>query len=422
MVGVWARLFFCVALMLAFGRMAFAFDEFDAVHAPARFTLSVDDLTLEIKGRMRLGLHDLEGSGGPGYDSPTDTATIGTRSPFVELDSFDLAFRVRWKDLLWLNTNVQFLTTGASLSAIYFEYRQVLSDWFEHAVEVGYKQPIVARHRHTVRYPFIATNYWKNPGHHVAYGAKFVLSDETSVSVLASLSLMRPLKAETIHGSPTYRGSFSTLSYGNAEPFSGNAPAGTGLVRFSTHGFLAEGFGFVGKLVTKSGIHVLIADFPYYRHHPSFDPNETEGAAYWYGGRLGYEGYGAHFLAEAIASREHLLSRVGMYAQGGYAYAREGAFWFNEFAGVVRYEQTWLLDSTKPFDESYALRSPEVLNAISWDYQAITLAMRIHIMDTFLALRCEYTFFIEHNGVPALGQKNLNIKNNELLIQLEARY
>ena len=163
-------------------RPALAFDEFDTQYAPPRFTLKYHDLTLEIKGRARLGLHDLQGEGGPDHDSPTDTATIGTRSPFVELDSFDLAFRLNWQELIWLNTNISFLTDSTSLSAIYFEYRDQLESWFSHGAEVGYLSSVVATDRHTVRYPLIATEYWKNPEYHAAYGAHFDLADEISLS------------------------------------------------------------------------------------------------------------------------------------------------------------------------------------------------------------------------------------------------
>ena len=206
---------------------AAAFDEFDTEHAPPRFTLDAHDFTLELKGRARIGLHDLQGDGGPKYDSPTDTATIGTRSPFVELDSFDLSFRVNWQEIIWLNTNISFLTDSTSLSAIYFEYKDNLETWFSHGAELGYQTPVIATDRHTVRYPLIAINYWKNSEYHAAYGAKFIFDEESSMTLYGSVGFMRPLKLEPIHGSPTYAGSYSTLSYGSAKPYSGNSASGT---------------------------------------------------------------------------------------------------------------------------------------------------------------------------------------------------
>ena len=411
----------CVLWMSWHATDAMAFDEFDTVHAPPRFTLSYQELMLEIKGRARLGLHDLQGDGGPEYDSPTDTATIGTRSPFVELDSFELAFRLNWRELLWINANVGFYTDSTSLSAIYFEYKQELNDWFSQGVEVGYQNSIVAAHRHTVRYPLIATNYWKNPEYHAAYGAHFELADETSLSLYGSVSMTRPLNSEPIHGSPTYAGSLKTLSYGSAKAFSGNSAAGTALLRFMTHGVSVEGFGYVGKITTKYGINTLISDFPYYRGLPDFDASQNEVLSWWAGGRVIFDAYGVHVMAEAIASKEQLLKRAGMYAQVSYTYQRESSF-FNTFEFLVRYEQTWLLDSTKLIDKSHALRSPELNNAISWDHQIVTLAARLNIIEDILALRAEYSFFMEKNGVDALHIRDESYDDNELLIQIEARY
>ncbi len=404
-------------------KSALAFDEFDAVHAPARFSINAnEDIGLDIKGRMRLSLHDLEGQGGPEYDSPTDTATIGTRSPFVALDSFELSFRGHWQDLLWINANVSFLTDASYLSAIYFEYKQDINDWYSHGVEVGYQNSIVAINRHTVRYPLIATNYWRNSEYHIAYGGKFSFGNDTSLSVYASLGLMRPLKSEPIHGSSVYKGTFSTLSYGPATAFSGNSATGTALIRLNTHGFNLDLFGFIGELAAEYGIQTLASDFQYYRFMPQFDPNEVEALAYWYGGRISFEKWGFHILGEAIASHEHLLNRVGMYVQAGYNWTRDDAFWMNAIEFVTRYEQTWLLDSTDPLDEKHALRSPETNNAITWDYKILTLALKTNIISDFVALRLEYSFFWEDNGVPELNLEKNEVKNNEFLLQIEARY
>ena len=68
------------------------------------------------------------------------------------------------------------------------------------------------------------------------------------------------------------------------------------------------------------------------------------------------------------------------------------------------------------------LRSPDINNAISWDHQIITLAARVRIVKDILTLRVEYNFFLEDNGVSALNYKQTDIDDNELLIQIEARY
>ena len=401
--------------------LAWAFDEFDTQHAKPRFALSFEDLTLEIKGRARIGLHDLSGKGGPEYDSPTDAATIGTRSPFVDLDSFDLAFRLNWNEMIWFNTNIAFTTSDTSLSAIYFEYKQDLNDWFSHGAELGYQNPLFATHRHTIRYPLIATQYWKNPEYHLAYGARFQLEENTAIAIYLAASFMRPLKSEPIHGSYQYAGSLKTLSYSSAKPFSGNSAAGSALLRLSSYGLSLEGVVQFGNIVTKDGINTLISDFIYYRSLPDFDPNQTSTMAWWAGARLAYNGYGVHIMGEFLASKEQLIERMGMYIQASYTYKREAKF-LNEFEILARYEQTWLSNSTNPIDDTHALRSQDTNNAISWDHKIITIAGKAHILDDILAIRLEYSFFLEDNGVPKLNIPNKSFDDDELLILIEARY
>ena len=408
-------------VLLMIPESAYAFDEFGEELAPTRFELTIDDLALQIKGRGRIGLHDLQGQGGPEFDSKTDTQTIGTRSPFVELDSFDLAFRFHWDQMLWINASADFTASGAYLSSIYFEYDDELPYNFSQAFEVGYQTSVVATHRHTTRYPLIAAMYWKNPEFHIAYAVSQRFTPETKLTLYADLSMMRPLKSEPLHNSPTYRGTYSLISYGSARSFSGNMPAGTLRLQFTTYGFLLEGFGFLGELSTQSGIDTLVSDIPYYRQMPGYLPDKASGKAWWAGGRIGYDGYGVHFLAEAIYSQEDLLDRFGWYAQASYTYPRESQ-WFNRFELLFRYEQIYLLNSDIPLNASNALRSPDIINAITWNYDIATIALHANIFRDFVSIRLEYAFIMEENGVDALGIDSVSVDNNELLLQLEARF
>ncbi|MFA5624057.1 MAG: hypothetical protein WC966_03230 [Bradymonadales bacterium] len=408
---------FC--LLSLYAQKLLAYDEFDEAYAPNNVSLHFQDLSFQIKGRMRLGLHDLEGSGGPGYDSPTDTQTIGTRSPFVELDSFDLAFRLQWMRMLALNSSVEFLTSGARLSNIYFAYSANLHDKLHHKAELGYLQPIFATHRYTARYPLIASVNWKNAEYHAAYKLKYQINNENAISLALAASMQRPLKSEPLHSSPTYKGSFSILAYGNARAFSGNSVAATALLRFESHGLALEGFGFIGKLSTHQGLDILIADFPHYRLSPKHNPDAKSGLAYLAGGRIYFEKHGFHFLAEAIFNRTGQLKHFGYYAQAGLELSRKST-WFHSMMFLLRYEQLLLLDSSRPLNSSYAMRSPEQSNAISWDYSIATLAIHAKILREFLTIRLEYAMIFERNDVPALAQRNLDVDNNELLVQLEA--
>lgn len=400
---------------------ALAYDEFDEAYAPNNVALHFNDLSLLLKGRMRLALHDLQGEGGPRFDSPTDTQTIGTRSPFIELDSFDLAFRLQWLKTLSLNASVEFLTSGASLSSIYFAYTDYLTPVIEHRAELGYMQPIFATHRHSARYPLIASTNWKNAEYHAAYSLLFHLNHSTLLRLVLAVSMMRPLKSSPLHASPTYKGSFSLISYADAKAFSGNSAAGSALLALQIHNFELEAFGFVGKLSTAQGIDILIADFPHYRLSPQFEPDATSALALLAGARVSFNMLGFHFMAEASYNKLQYLEQLGYYAEGGFTWSRS-ASWFHSLSLLLRYEQLFLLHSDTPLSSSMALRSPEVSNAISWDYSIATFAIHGKIFREFLSIRLEYALIFEQNEVAALNQRNLDIDNNELLLQLEARF
>ena len=126
-------------------------------------------------------------------------------------------------------------------------------------------------------------------------------------------------------------------------------------------------------------------------------------------------------MAEAIASQEQLIKRVGMYAQAGYTFYRDSSY-LNRFEFLARYDALWTLNSTVVQNAGVALRSPDVNNAITWDHHLITLAARLNLIEDILALRFEYSFFLEKNGVPDLNIQDVSVDDNELLLQIEARY
>ena len=74
-------------------------DDFaDHLAAPHFSWETSEGLELVLKGQARLSLRDIEGRGGPGFDSITDTRTIGTRSPTAGLDDATLATRLSLPD------------------------------------------------------------------------------------------------------------------------------------------------------------------------------------------------------------------------------------------------------------------------------------------------------------------------------------
>lgn len=414
----WALL---VLACLLTPQRALAVDEFGDEYTPPRFELRSGDLTLVFKGELELEFHDLEGEGGPGFDSPTDTRTLGTRSPFVELDSFSLALRLGIGEHVWINSALDFDTRDARVGAVFFDYRERWPSWLEHHLELGYQVPLVHLDRRTERYPLIATIYWRQPELHLLYDLDFELAVAVSLQLGASVAMMRPLGFAGVQESSNQAGTINVLAYDLAEPYSGNSPVAGGRLGVRLFGAFVEAFGFIGKLSARGGTDVLISGFPAYRELPGFGGDSSGGDFAWMGGRAGFVGFGANVFAEFIYSTEDLLDRWGFYVQAGYRLELLET-WLRAVEPIVRYEQYRLLDSTRPLASGNALRSVAPINAASWDFDVLTLALRCELYRDLLVLRFEYYLVDEANGVPALGIDDAPLDNDELLIQAELRF
>jgi hypothetical protein len=393
------------------------FDEFAEEHSPTHFELRAGLLTLALKGEVELELHDLEGSGGPGYDSPTDTRTIGTRSPVVEIDTFWLAPRVGIGEALAVNSVLEFTQTSARVSAVWFDVEVRGPAWLTHHVEVGYHTPIVKIDRVTERYPLIGSVYWREPEVHVSYEGSARVCGDVTVDLGVSLAMMRPLGYASVQESTSQVGTINVIAYGPARAFSGNGPVGGGRLRVSAWGAFVEGFGFVGRLAAEGGTDVLRSGF--------VTGTYTAGGRdfWWAGGRLGYQGHGLTAFVEAIASREDELRRWGAYGQASYRVVLSDEWrWLPSLEPVVRYEAYRILDSTRVGDSGRALRTTAVGYAVTWDWDILTLSLVTEVYRDIVRLRVEYYFIWEKNGVPALSIADEPFRNDELLVQLEVRF
>ena len=401
-----------------------SFDEFSDEQRPAHFELNTGhQLSLAIKGELKLGLHDIEGSGGPEHDSPTDTLTLGTRSPHIELDSFWLALRLGFSKHLNVNTLLEFSTSRASLSAVWIDFRTEAPKRLFHRAEIGYQTPIVAIDRRSERYALAATSYWKSPEFHLAYEGAFFFTPKIHLELGLSIAMMRPLTFSGVQQSNFQSGTINVLSYGPAKSFSGNGPVGGGRLRIEAYGAFLEAFGFIGKLAAQSGTDMLRSGFPNYRTLKGYSTaSALSGDFHWFGGRLGFWGKRLKVFAEIVASREDLLDRFGAYAQISYALALPFlGKWLCSVEPLVRLETMRILGSTEAKD-GVALRSPAMINAVSWDWNAVTAALALEVFDDLVFLRFEYYVLLEKNGVPALGIDESPFANNELLIQLSLRF
>lgn len=401
---------------------ASAFDEFADGFSPTHFQLRSRYLTLTIKGELELELHDLEGRGGPGFDSPTDTRTIGTRSPFVEIDSLWLALRIGFPAQIAVNTYVELTTWDARVGAVWLDYRGRGPSWLGHHVELGYHTPIVKIDRRTERYPLIGTIYWRQPELHLSWTGTFRLAERVELGLGLSVAMMRPLDFAGVQESTSQPGTINLLASGAARVYSGNRPVAGGRLRLAAYGVYIEGFGFVGRLASEAGTDVLRSGFPNYRDLPGYGGAEDDSFA-WYGGRIGYSGPHLRALVEAIASREGLLRRWGVYGQVSYAFElRPGATLVHTLETLVRWESYRLLDSAEVGPSGRALRSPAPINAVSWDYDVLTVALITDVYRDLVKLRLELYLIWETNSVPAAGVANEAFRNNELLAHVELRF
>lgn len=399
-------------------------DEFADSMAPPRFEMRSGLFRLAFKGAVKLELHDLQGQGGPGYDSPSDTKTLGTRSPFVEIDSFALALRLGVGETLELNTEVAFTLSRAMVNAVWIDWRSRGPSWWGHHVEAGWAPPIVKVYRRSERYPLLGMIAWRDSEAHLVYEATLDVARRVAIEMGASLAMMRPLDLVSVQDSRNQPGTLAVLAYGPARPFSGNGPVGGGRLRLVAWGAFAEAFAFWGRLAAEGGTDVLRSGLMNYRRLPGNDPSkESYGRFRWYGGRVGYEDHGVHAWAEAIVFQEDLLTRWGAYGQASWAIpVLRQTPWLPTIEPLVRYEAYRILGSADPIDPETALRSPAVANAPSWDWDVLTLAVITEVYRDLLRLRVEYTFLWEKNGVPALGMADQPIRNNELVLQAEVRF
>ncbi len=357
-------------------------------------------IAVELSGELELELVDIEGEGGPGFDSVTDTRTLGTRSPTVRLDTARVVVRARHVAGLGGALSVDLRPRGlyVGVATIDFErWGQRLWAGLDRPLpSAGRNHPLPSADRRTERYPLIAAAYWREPGLAAGWSGRF-----GAFEVGTSVGIRRPLDLSPVSEAPA-SGTLNVVGYGQARSFSGNGPVVGGYLGLSAHGVTALGFGFVGPLSAEGGTDVLRSALPRYRDLP---PAAEGTPAWWAGGRFGYDGFGVHVLVEAIASAEDRLSRVGTWAQLAYRVpVRDGA-WMPWLLPLVRWERTWM-------NGADVLRGHAPAHAAGWEWRIWTLALIAEVYRELLRVRVEYALVAESHSLP----------NDELLMHLEVRF
>ncbi len=409
---------------LAIGpRPAVAWDPFSDAEVPPHFVLrdgtGPDALTLALKGELRVSFHDLEGEGGPGKDSNTDTRTIGTRSPFVELSGFTLAPRLTLTPGFDVNTQLRFTPDDARVAATWLDGRFDTGP-VDHHVEVGYRPPFATRDPQAIREPLAATIWWSAPEMHAAWEVGQRFGPEGALAYVAGLSVAmgRPLGFAPVQASHAQRGTINVLAYDEGRIYSGNAPMYGARARFSAWDTALEVFGFLGELAAEAGTDELRASLAGY---PSRPGSATDRTSHWYGARLTFDAFGVHALVEGVAGAEGVLRRQAADAEVAYRWGLHSGRWFAAVRPFLRYDLYRIAESTV-VHAGQTLRSPSLSQAPTWDWTVVTAGLGTPVFRELLELRVEYDHITENNAVPTLDIPGAAFRNDELRAELRLRF
>jgi hypothetical protein len=381
-------------------------DDFaDHLAAPHFSWETSEGLKLVLKGQARLSLRNIEGRGGPGFDSITDTRTIGTRSPTAGLDDATLATRLSLPDAWRWHLQLRFTDTKAWVDASWVDW-STGDDATGATLELGHHHPLVAMAERSSRESLASRVYWGSSEEHLTGAVHHTIGD-ISLTWAQSLAMMRPLGAAPVNDGGDTLGTLAVLSYSKAEPHSGNRPVAGGMLSLTAPHVSASGFGFIGQLAEERGVSELSNRIANYTRLPG-DDGSTQ--FHWFGGRAQAEFKSSRATAETIQSQEGLLSRRLIWGElrGIQGLKR------HRLEPWARLERLTLLNGQAEIGETETLRNSATSQAITWDWQVLTLGMAIYGPGDWVALQLEHSFIGEPEGEP--------FSNDESTLQLELRF
>ena len=161
-----AAFLWAICMLLLPGSL-WGYDRFSDARIPPRFVLaSAEGLELVLKSQVAMAWRDLEGRGGPGFDSATDTVTLGTRSPHFALETARLALRAQLPDGVSVFSAYRFGQRDAALESVWLNYDLRARTWRLHG-ELGLNQPFVARDQRMGRSSIAERAYWGSSEAHL---------------------------------------------------------------------------------------------------------------------------------------------------------------------------------------------------------------------------------------------------------------
>lgn len=412
-----------ILALLLLAPAAHAYDAFSDTRSKARFALASDDgLRLVLKGDARFGLYDIEGDGGVGTDSTTDTATIGTRSAYAALDRARLAFRLETPSPLAFYSSLRFTPDKAYVEGAWIDLRHGFESGLAIHGELGLHAPLAATDRLTIRKSLAERIYWDQPEMHAAVEVSGPLGP-TQAWIGISAAMMRPLGLTPVNDASD-RGSTLAVVYNKlADSFSGIEPvygvrAGIAVL----DGALSlEGFAYLGALSRDAGTAELANNIPYYTPRARRDALNADTTYRWAGGRLDLDLAGFEYRLEAIASAESKLERWTAYTQVGYRIAPGlSDDWLTVIAPRLRAETYRIVDGGR-------LRVEAPNKGLTWDWDIITAALEVAIYRDIVTLHIEYSLvgeIVDGDGDAPLAAlaDDPHFDNDELTAQFELRF
>ena len=374
-----------------------------------------------LKGDARFGLYDLEGEGGLGHDSITDTTTLGTRSAFLALDRARLAVRLLTPSPVAFYSALRFEATQSRVEGAFIDVTHAFGGgwadgWGVHG-ELGLNAPMAAADRLMFRKSLAERIYWDEPEMHLAVTGSRVFGG-AAVWLGASAAMMRPLGLVPVNDASSRGGTLAVLASRQNRPFSGNEPVLGAQAGVRVAGVSVEGFGHVGGLAREAGIDEIANNIPYYTGRERRAAIGEDSTFWWVGGRVDGLWQGVEVRVEGIASRESALSRWTAYAQAGVGIDGFGDF-FGRFTPRVRWETYRIVDGGR-------LRAASPSNALTWDWDVATAGVEVLVYRDVIRLFVEYSFIGEiregDGGAPWVGLVNDVYANDELTAQFELRF
>ena len=404
------------SVLLSLGSAMATVNDFADEFSASRFVLEVPDgSSIVLKGLSQFSLRDIEGRGGPGYDSITDTRTVGTRSPSVGLDVSMLAASLILRGGWQWNMQLGFSQSSAWTDAAWLEWSGG-GEKIDLSFEAGHHHTVVARHEWGARRSLGSRVYWGSPEEHFV-GELSTELGAVRISSAVSIAMMRPLGASTLNDGGDQAGTLAALSYDDARIFSGNTPVLGGLFMAGLGPAELTFFGFKGGLAEQGGINEL---FNRMANYSSLSGDTSSNNFNWWGGRFDLDGDLGQFVSEAVFSTEGLLNRRLLQGE-----ARARIKSIERLESVepwVRYEELTIIDGDEMVESGLPFRSVATSQAITWDWTVYTAGLSVWWSNRWVALHVEYAVILEENGAEDLSVENEPIANNEMTMQLELRF